>query len=78
MGCVQIAAPYALFSFGLRRVGGVEASLIALVEPVLNPLWVVLFYGERPAAATLAGGFLILTALALRYTVFRDPGEKPA
>ncbi len=72
MGLVQIAAPYVLFSWGLRGVGGVEASLLTLIEPVLNPVWVVLFIGERPAPATLLGGGLILAALALRYTLWRE------
>jgi drug/metabolite transporter (DMT)-like permease len=71
MGCVQIAAPYVLFSYGLKRVSSVEASLLALVEPVLNPLWVALVVGERPTAATVAGGGLIVAALAARYTFFR-------
>lgn len=75
MGTVQIGLPYVLFSHGLRRVPAVEASLLALVEPLLNPVWVVLFHGERPAGATIAGGGLILAALALRYTLLRDRGE---
>jgi DME family drug/metabolite transporter len=75
MGCVQIAAPYVLFSYGLKRVSSVEGSLLALVEPLLNPVWVLLLIGERPTPATLVGGFLIIAALAARYTLFR-PAEK--
>lgn len=71
MGCVQIAAPYILFSYGLKRVTSVEGSLLALVEPLLNPVWVVLFVGEQPSRATLAGGLLIIVALAGRYALFR-------
>jgi drug/metabolite transporter (DMT)-like permease len=74
MGCIQIAAPYVLFSYGLKRVPSVEASLLALVEPLLNPLWVVLFIGEAPTAATIAGGLLIILALGARYTFFRERG----
>lgn len=72
MGAVQIAAPYVLFSYGLRRLPAVEGSLISLVEPLLNPVWVLLFIGERPSPATLAGGALIVAALAARYTLFRE------
>lgn len=75
MGCIQIAAPYVLFSYGLQRVPAVEASLLALVEPILNPVWVALFYGEKPSPTTVAGGLLIVAALAARYTLFRgSPG----
>lgn len=77
MGAAQIAAPYVLFSYGLRRVGSVEASLLALVEPILNPVWVVLFFGERPSASTILGGAIIVGVLALRYGLLRDR-EEPA
>ena len=71
MGLVQFALPYVFFTFGLQRVSGAEASLIALAEPVLNPVWVVLLLGEEPTAATVAGGGIILAGLALRYGVLR-------
>jgi drug/metabolite transporter (DMT)-like permease len=67
MGTVQLGIPYFLFSKGLRTVPLQEASLIALVEPVLNPLWVALTVGEIPSVATLAGGGMILVGLGLRY-----------
>ena len=75
MAAVQFALPYVLFSRGLQRVRSAEASLLALIEPVLNPIWVVLFFGEEPTAATLAGGAVILLGLALRYSLFRAPAE---
>ena len=67
MGAVQLGMPYFLFSKGLRTVPLQEASLIALIEPVLNPLWVALLVGEIPAAATLVGGGIILLGLGVRY-----------
>jgi drug/metabolite transporter (DMT)-like permease len=67
MGAVQLGMPYFLFSKGLQTVSLQEAALIALVEPVLNPLWVALTVGEVPSAATLAGGGMILVGLGLRY-----------
>lgn len=67
MGAVQLGLPYFLFSKGLRTVPLQEAALIALIEPVLNPLWVAFAVGETPSAATLVGGGLILLGLAVRY-----------
>ena len=67
MGVVQLGMPYFLFSKGLETVSLQEASLIALIEPVLNPLWVALVVGEIPSAATLAGGAMILLGLGARY-----------
>ena len=71
MGCIQIAVPYALFSYGLQQVPAVEASLLALTEPLLNPVWVAMFAGEVPSRWTLMGGGLILSALVLRYRLFK-------
>ncbi len=71
MGAAQFALPYVLFTTGLRDISGVEASLIALIEPVLNPLWVAMLLGEEPTLATVIGGAIILSGLALRYAVLR-------
>jgi drug/metabolite transporter (DMT)-like permease len=67
MGAVQLGLPYFLFSKGLQTIPLQEAALIALVEPVLNPLWVALTVGEIPSFATFVGGAMILLALAIRY-----------
>jgi drug/metabolite transporter (DMT)-like permease len=67
MGAVQLGMPYFLFSKGLHTVSLQEASLIALIEPVLNPLWVALVVGEIPSRATVTGGGMILLGLGVRY-----------
>jgi drug/metabolite transporter (DMT)-like permease len=67
MGVVQLGIPYWLFSKGLEQISVQEASLIVLIEPVLNPLWVALIVGELPSGATLVGGFCIVGSLAFRY-----------
>jgi len=77
MGAVQFALPYLLFTRGLREVESSEASLLALIEPVLNPVWVALFYGEEPTAATIAGGAIILLGLGFRYGIMREPARAP-
>lgn len=69
MGVVQLGLPYFLFSRGLETIPLQEAALIALIEPVLNPVWVALIVGEIPSFATLIGGAMILTALAVRYLI---------
>jgi drug/metabolite transporter (DMT)-like permease len=66
-GVVQMALPYVLFARGLRDIGTAEAGLIGLIEPILNPIWVVLAVGEWPAVPTLLGGFFLLGGVAYRY-----------
>jgi drug/metabolite transporter, DME family len=67
MGIVQLGIPYWLFCRAVQKIPIQEASLIVLIEPVLNPLWVAIAVGEVPSVATLIGGGLILLSLAFRY-----------
>lgn len=66
LGAFQIAAPYALFAQGIKRVPALEASLLAMIEPILNPIWVGLFVGEAPSANALVGGAIIIGAVAFQ------------
>ena len=66
LGVVQIGLAYAVFSFGIARVGALEASLIGMLEPVLNPVWVLLVLGERPGWWAVVGGTVIVGAVAVR------------
>jgi len=67
-GTFQMALPYLVLAHGLRTVPGPEASVIALCEPVLTPIWVyVAWRDEVPAWWTMVGGALILTGLLIRY-----------
>ncbi len=64
-GVIQLAIPYVLFQLALRRVRPVDASLLILLEPVLNPVWVGLATGEVPPWSTLVGGAAILAAMVI-------------
>lgn len=68
-GAVQMGLPYWLMARGLRAVNPQEAGTIALLEPILNPVWAYLVAPtqETPGAYTLVGGAFILGALAWRY-----------
>ncbi|MEE9144125.1 MAG: EamA family transporter, partial [Candidatus Binatia bacterium] len=67
MGVVQLGIPYFLFSKGLESISLQEASLIVLIEPVLNPVWVAFVVGEVPSVPTLIGGGIIILGLGIRY-----------
>lgn len=66
LGVVQLGAAYALFQYGLRETKAVEASLLALPEPVLNAVWAFLIVGEVPGPWALVGGAIILLATLWR------------
>jgi len=69
MGIVQIGAASALFAYGIKRIPALQAMLTCTIEPVLNPTWVLLVTGERPAVSVLAGGVVILAAVIFSSTL---------
>jgi DME family drug/metabolite transporter len=66
LGVFQIAFAYAFFSAGLKRIYAIEASIISMIEPVLNPVWVFIGYGEIPSVTAIIGGVIILTSITIR------------
>lgn len=66
LGAIQIGLAYVLLTRAFRRVGALEASLLLLVEPVLNPIWTWLAHGEEPGRWALAGGAVIIAATAAK------------
>ncbi len=66
LGVFQIAIAYALFSYGLKRILAVEASILSMFEPVLNPVWVLIGYGEVPSVTAAIGGGIIIIAIFTR------------
>jgi drug/metabolite transporter (DMT)-like permease len=66
LGIFQLGLPYVLYSIAIKRVTALEAVLIPMLEPVLNPLWVMLVVGERPTGWALWGAALVLGAVLFR------------
>jgi drug/metabolite transporter (DMT)-like permease len=66
LGTVQLGVSYWLYARAIRHVTALEAVLIPVLEPLLSPVWVLLFIGEKPSALALVGGALVLSAVTLR------------
>ncbi len=66
LGVFQIALAYVFVTRAIRTIPALEAALLLLLEPVLNPVWAWLVHGERPGAWALWGGGIILTATAVK------------
>jgi drug/metabolite transporter (DMT)-like permease len=77
LGVFQIGVAYILVSSALRRVTAIEASILLLVEPALNPFFAWLVHGEKPSAFAVAGGLIILGATTVR-TWFDARALQPA
>lgn len=66
MGIVQLGLPYILFALAMKSVSALDAALIPVIEPILNPIWVFLLIGEVPGKWALVGGTIVLAAVTLR------------
>lgn len=68
MGIVQIGLAYIFLNMALDKVPPVGASLISMIEPILNPTLVAIFYGEKMGRMSLIGAVIVL-ASALFYNL---------
>ncbi len=75
LGMLQMGVPYVLFARGVTTIRTQDAALLVLIEPILNPVWVWLCWGEEVELPVWIGGGLIVVGLASRYLLFptRDP-----
>ncbi len=60
LGVFQVAVAYILLTIGLKTTPSVTASLVSGIEPVLNPILVAVFYGEKMGALALVGAAIVI------------------
>src|SRR5208337_615751 len=65
LGVVQSGLSAILFSIAIKHVSAVQANLIAVIEPVFNPVWVFIVIGETPGSHALIGGGIIVLAVTI-------------
>lgn len=66
MGVIQLGLPYILYSIAIKHVSALDAVLIPVIEPLLNPVWVFLLLGEKPGPWALVGGLIVVSSITLR------------
>ena len=75
LGIFQIGIPSILYSVGITRVNALGAAVITMLEPLMNPVWVFLFYSERPSTTTIIGGVVILVFILARAYIKNKKGK---
>lgn len=75
LGIFHAALPFLFFAYAVRRISAFEATLFKAVEPMVNPVWVFLFTGEKPGITAVSGAVLILaTVFGHNIILVRTPG----
>ncbi len=66
LGVFQVGLAYWCLTKAMANLGALEASLLIMVEPALNPVWTWWLHGERPTTTAIAGGALIIGSALLK------------
>ncbi len=70
LGVFQLGFSYLFYSRAIPRVTALEAIMVPIIEPILNPIWVFFLIGERPGPWAILGGTLVLISVVL-YAILR-------
>jgi drug/metabolite transporter (DMT)-like permease len=65
LGVFQAGIGFTLVVLGTRYIPAAQVGLLAMVEPVLAPIWVWMGVGEVPGLATIVGGAIIFLAITI-------------
>ena len=66
LGVFQLGMAALLYSIAIKHVPVLESTIILMLEPILNPIWVFLALGETPGTLALIGAALVLGATLWR------------
>lgn len=66
LGIFQQGISLALYTWAIKRLGALEAILIMMLEPIFNPVWVAIGYGELPGMWAVIGGVIVIGAVTFR------------
>lgn len=75
MGVFQIGISYIIFNEGIKYISATESMIIAMLEAVLNPVWVFIGVGETPSVYSIIGSVIIIFAIIWR-NFFVQPEQK--
>ena len=76
LGVFQLGLGYILFTKGLEQTQPVSASLISTIEPILNPILVAVFYGEKITPLAILGAVIVICAVVVYNVVKTKLAQK--
>lgn len=66
LGIFQVGISYILYAKAIEHLSAIEGILIPVLEPILNPIWVLVFIGETPSAKAIIGGLIVICTIVSR------------
>ena len=65
LGVFQLGLSYVLYVKASEHCPPLACCLLGAVEPLLNPLWVAIFDGEKPGVFALIGAFIVISSITV-------------
>ena len=65
LGVFQLGISYVLYVQSTKYCPPLACNLLGALEPLLNPVWVFLFDGERPGLFALLGSVVVIVSITL-------------
>lgn len=65
LGVLQLGIPVVLCALAAQHCPPIAQSLLSALEPILNPVWVLLFASERPGPMALLGGLVVIVTVTV-------------
>lgn len=75
LGVFQLGIPYILYAKASEYCPPLACSLLGAVEPLLNPVWVFLFDGEKPGFYALIGAVIVIASVTI-WCAFGNKSEE--
>ena len=76
LGVLQLGVPYILFARASQHCPPLACSLLGAMEPLLNPVWVLIFDGEKPGFYALIGAIIVIASVTLWCAFGKEPEPK--
>lgn len=65
LGVFQLGISYILYIKSSKYCPPLACCLLGAVEPLLNPVWVMIFDGETPGVLALVGGIIVIASVTV-------------
>ena len=65
LGVFQLGLAYVLYVKSSKYCPPLACCLLGAVEPLLNPIWVLIFDGEKPGLFAFIGGIIVIVSITI-------------
>ncbi|MCR5576091.1 MAG: DMT family transporter [Oscillospiraceae bacterium] len=76
LGVFQLGLSYVLYVRASRYCPPLACCLLGAVEPLLNPVWVAIFDGERPGVFALLGAVVVIVSITVWSIFGQEKGQE--